>query len=261
MGGLCVLCDADLLPWLLIVAFAAAIRTSGPRHATRVAAATLAAVAVVAPWAIRNQQVFGLPIVTNTSGGEDFLRGNNAAYYEFLRSAPFGQTWDAANTGSFWNDGARWITTPAGSASELELDRFQYARARQAIVDDPGMFAYASLLRLERLWGVLPRQTEESSIVARRGQRQQLRYAVAIWYVLELALAAVGVGFLGRRIWQEPWLWATLLVVTFTLVHALWWTDLSTRAPLSCVVALAAALGAASLARPSHSTTASADAT
>ena len=255
-GGTCVLCDADLLPWLAVVAVVALFRLRGQRRTWRWLPAMLAATAVVAPWAIRNQLVFGFPVITNTDRGFELLLGNNPTYYEHLRTAPLGQGWDASEFRKSWEARQLWVAVPNGiKFKEVEANHRAYAEAWIDVATDPAMFAYASLLRLERLWGVLPWQTERGGAVARGGFRHSLRWAVAIWYVLELSLMAVGLWLLRRRLWREPWLWATLLLVTFTLVHAFWWTDLSTRAPLSSVIALAAAYGAVSLARPRRAAT------
>jgi hypothetical protein len=127
---------------------------------------------------------------------------------------------------------------------EVALDRLAYQTAWTNIRAEPGMFAFACLVRVGRLWNVLPHQTSSDESTSRRGQR----YAVAIWYVLEFALALIGAWSLGRRLLQAPWVYALLLALSFTAVHTLYWTDLRMRAPLSVVIALLAAQGVATLA-------------
>jgi hypothetical protein len=84
-----------------------------------------------------------------------------------------------------------------------------------------------------------------------------MRWAVAVWYTLELALAAVGAWFLRKKLWREPWVWGTLLVLSITAVHVFYWTDMRMRAPLVPVVCLAAAYGLATLACPKRDPSAS----
>ncbi len=72
---------------------------------------------------------------------------------------------------------------------------------------------------------------------------------VATFYVVEFALALVGVCRLGRKLLVTPWLFALLLAGSFTLVHAFYWTDMRMRAPVTPAVALAAVAGMAVLSR------------
>jgi hypothetical protein len=69
------------------------------------------------------------------------------------------------------------------------------------------------------------------------------------WYVLEYALAAIGLWGLGRLLIRPPWLWGTLLCGGFSLVHLVYWSNMRMRSPLLPVVALLAAAGAARLLR------------
>jgi hypothetical protein len=74
-----------------------------------------------------------------------------------------------------------------------------------------------------------------------------LRYAVGIFYAFELALTALGAWFLGRKLLREPWIWGTLLLFSYTLVHAFYWTDMRMRAPLVPVIALLVAVAVSRL--------------
>ena len=123
-------------------------------------------------------------------------------------------------------------TTPV--VDEVSQDQRGYRLAQQTIADEPATFAYACLTRVGWLWGVLPHARSPDESTTRRG----LRFAVAIWYVLELSLAAVGAWFLRRKLFAGDWVWGTLLVLSWTAVHAFYWTDLSSRAELMSVVAL-----------------------
>jgi 4-amino-4-deoxy-L-arabinose transferase-like glycosyltransferase len=243
--GLCVLCRPTFLVWFVGVAIAFPLACDGPRRFLRTAALVGAAAAVLAPWAIRNQFVFGWPVITTTHGGRTLLLANNPAFYEYLRAAPWGSTWDAKEFNREWKSQQTLIETPVGLAcNELDDDRRSYAQAWRNIKREPAMFAYSCLVRIGRLWGVLPHQTSPDESASRRGQR----YAVAIWYLGELVLAATGCWFLGRRLTRVPWLWGLLLLISFTAVHVFYWTDLRMRAPLESVVVLLAAQGVAVLA-------------
>jgi hypothetical protein len=257
LAGLCVLCRPEFLVWLVASVFAFVLVVKQPRRFGRAALACVAAAIVVSPWAIRNLVVFGRPIVTTTHGGHTLLLGNNPSFYEYLRSGPWGSVWTSEGLRQSWIEArnsnadpdayppAAVIHTPTGlRPDELAVDRWSYRQAFKHIRAEPAMFAYSCLVRVGRLWAVLPHQTSADESPTRRG----LRYAVGIWYAFELMLAALGAWFLRGQLFKHPWLWATLLVLSLTLVHAFYWTDMRMRAPLMPVVALAAAYGALVLA-------------
>jgi hypothetical protein len=85
---------------------------------------------------------------------------------------------------------------------------------------------------MHRLWGVLPHQLSADESPTRRG----LRYAVAVFYVFELLLAAIGLWYLGKRLLVTPAIWGVLLLLAFTAVHTVYWTDLRMRAQRNGVV-------------------------
>jgi hypothetical protein len=195
-----------------------------------------AAVVVLAPWAVRNQWRFGQPILTTTHGGYTLLLGNNPEFYEYLRCGPPGGVWDAG----------RWNVAQAPAADELQADRQAYAKAWQNIRREPGMFLYAAGVRVGRLWAPTPHRV----VADAGGWPAAGRYAIALWYLVELPLAAVGAwavlrrGFGGRT---ARWLIlaAVLQAVTWTAMHAVYWSNMRMRAPLMPAIAIAATGGLA----------------
>jgi hypothetical protein len=132
---------------------------------------------------------------------------------------------------------------PTVDGSEFGDDALAYLLAKRYIREQPGMFVYASGVRVTRLWRCVPHRigVTESTL------RKTLRYLAGIWYVLVLGLAIVGVAKLGRGIWEAPWLYGVQLCFVFTAVHALYWSDMRMRAPLMPLVCLAAASGMAAI--------------
>ncbi len=120
--------------------------------------------------------------------------------------------------------------------NEIEIDRDLYAEAFKTIRAQPGMFLVACVYRLSRLWGVCPLATDSQESIGHRW----LRYGVALFYLLEFALAGWGAWLVGRNWLKTPWLWGLLLVLSFTAVHTVYWTDMRMRAPFIGVIALAA---------------------
>lgn len=245
--GLCVLCRPTFLAWLLCVAAVFPWIALGSHKFLRASALIVAAAVVLAPWAIRNQIVYARPIITTTHGGYTLLLANNPEFYAYLRSAPWGAVWHAEQFNRQW-EVERGSSTPNFvldlRRDELDDDRRAYAAAWENIEREPLMFAYACLVRVGRLWGVMPHQISLDESTSRRG----LRYAIAIWYVFVLSLAAVGAWRLGSKLFTNGWIWGTLLLISFTGVHVFYWTDLRMRAPLMSVVVLLASQGVLTLA-------------
>lgn len=238
--GLCVLCRPAFLVWLLAAIVLFPWLAAGFRKFARAAAMIAGAVVVLAPWSIRNELIFGRPIVTTTHGGYTLLLANNPEFYAYLQSAPWGSVWDAREFNERWRSEQKGPLSSLDPADrELESDRRAYAAAWENIGREPLVFAYSCLARLGRLWNVLPHQTSPDESTSRRG----LRFAIAIWYTLEMLLAAAGIALLRRRLLLSPWAWGTILVVSLSAVHTIFWTDMRMRAPLVIVVALLAAQG------------------
>ncbi len=233
--GLSILCRPTFLAWSVLVVALLPIFATGPRRWLRTAMLVAASALTLTPWVVRNEISLGRPIVTTTHGGFTLLLANNPDFYEYLRSGKWGSVWDGK---------AVYREVRPYNVAELEHDRQNYRQAFKNIRAEPGMFAWSCLVRLGRLWNVLPHQTSEIESTTWRG----LRYAVAIWYAFVFALAAIGAWFLRGKLFTAPWLWGTLLVLSITLVHAFYWTDMRMRAPLTAVIALAAAQGLVTLA-------------
>lgn len=195
---------------------------------------------VLYPWIARNRIQFGHPIVTTTHGGYTLLLGNNPYFYEYLRSGPWGLAWEVKDL-----EQARAARAAERERlGELGADRLAYEEARENIRREPGMFFYSCLVRVGRLWSLVPHQiTAQES-----GARRAMRYAVGLWYLVELPLAALGAAIWIRGRQQAGWLWWILLALAFTAVHAVYWTDMRMRAPLMPGVAMAAAAGVGAMA-------------
>ena len=159
-----------------------AVSISGGWRAPIVASGSLrvAIAAVLAPWAIRNQRVFGKPIITTTHGGATLLLANNPSFYEYLRSAPWGATWNGQQINDEYENvqrlqsslvqGRNMTKLVMGfSIDEVAVDREMYARAFKNIRAQPGMFLYACLVRMGRLWAVMPHQLTPNESPSRRG--------------------------------------------------------------------------------------------
>ncbi len=138
------------------------------------------ALIVLSPWVVRNQLQFGRPIVTTTHGGYTLLLANNPEFYQWLGTGAWGSVWRADRFNAAWNQ--------RKPHDELQADRRAYSEAWQTIRQAPAMSVFACLVRWGRFCSPLPHQ-----VVAHETPPRRLsRYAVALWYVMEFLLAAVG---------------------------------------------------------------------
>jgi len=229
--GMAALVRPTFLAWAALGVGALLLSAFGRRERFREAAfVTLGLSITLAPWIVRNDRSLGHPIVATTHGGYTLLLANNPSFYAYLREAPPGAVWDATRFNA--EQAARLPQhTPEEEAAS---NRHAYRLTWQNIRREPVMFARSCLVRLARLWGVLPHQTSTPESLSHRIGR----YGIGLWYTLISMLAIVGMATWGRRLVTMPWAWVTILVVSLSLVHACYWSNLRMRAPLVPIVAL-----------------------
>lgn len=262
--GLAILCRPTFLLWAFCLAPLVFIKPTifipknSPSNPLAASACLVAGLLLVlAPWAARNQIQFGRPIVTTTHGGYTLLLANNPDFYAYLRNAPWGAVWDSKPFDRVWAD----RLSHAMPTDEPRADQLAYADAVKNIREEPGIFLYACLIRLGRFFGVLPHQVTPEETTAKRLSR----YAVAVWYVPELGLSALGIVVVVGRLLRRRstpsqagvgtasiddtlyssfgWICALILTGCFVATHAVFWSDMRMRAPLVPALALAAAVG------------------
>jgi len=264
--GLACLCRPTFIPWLGLAALVMVLlqrkqakemvwlESSLRKSIGFSIAFLLSATLVVSPWVVRNYYVFGVPKVTTTHGGYTVLLGNNPSFYRYLRHAPRGTTWDATELATMWelrrysaspND-LMWnlpheISTPPIDRTEFEDDDFAYSLARRHIKDETGMFAYSCVVRVARLWQLMPYKTSDSESTA----RLLMRVFTGCWYSVLFVLAIGAIVARRTEALCSPLVWGLLLCVAFTGVHALYWSNMRMRAPLMPFLCLLAAQGAA----------------
>ncbi len=203
----------------------------------------------VAPWVVRNYVIFGEPILTTTHGGYTLLLGNNDEAYRSEIATPTGQPWDSRA----WQDSLRqearrvdlkkWVYQGRFMIHALELkqrelarDRWMSAVAKTWIRQHPREFAELCWLRVRRFWNIFPGGADAGSLP------KVAQWGMAVFFAIELLAAAVGLWRLRRDEWSRWWP-LVLLVLSFALVHVVYWSNLRMRAPVEPVLALLAARG------------------
>lgn len=230
--GLAILCRPTFLPWAAVLIGAELwIAVRNHRSLGAALCLALATTATVSPWPIRNAVVFGRPIVGTTHGGYTLWLGNSREFYAHLRMTNDSPVYDAESVNRAWRN----------SPQELVEDRRRYDAALNAIRSQPGMFVWASGLRIAWLWTPLPHRIDPRESAAETA----IRYATCGWYLLVYLLAMIGAAKLGRRLLRPPWAPALLLCLVVTAMHTVYWTNMRMRTPLSPVLCLLAAAAVA----------------
>jgi 4-amino-4-deoxy-L-arabinose transferase-like glycosyltransferase len=186
---------------------------------------------VIAPWLIRNWLVFGQPMITTTHGGYTLLLGNNAEAYRKEVARPFGTLWDSRA----WQRSleAELQRNGIATADEVARDRWMSLQARDWIAQHPGEFLSACWLRIRRFWNIAPSGADAAS------QPRVVLWGVAFFFAIELTAAAVGLARFKRDQWAD-WFPLLMLIVSFSLLHVVYWSNLRMRAPIEPALALLA---------------------
>ncbi len=207
----------------------------------------LAAGATLAPWAIRNSRLQGLPVLVDTMGGMNMRMGN----YEFT---PLDRMWDAVSErGSrSWIVGLPEAPPGGGDWNDGQKDRWARQEAIRFVVAHPGLTAWRDLVKFGDFWGL------ERDFVA--GVEQGLfrpprvvavvGSAIIVAYPMVLALMILGLGRLGRDNWPAAWV-PVIMILFVCALHTLVFGHPRYRVPLTPLMAVYA--GAAIDARAWHS--------
>lgn len=248
--GLAALCRPTVWAWAVLMGIAAIVRCVRERgagypkrYAVRWWPAWLAAALVVAPWIVRNALVMGRPVTMTTHGGYTLLLANNPVFYDEVVRQPWGTVWEGGSLARWQQsleDDIRTAEPPV--AGELGRDAWMKDRAISNIRSAPRGFLRSCLVRFGRFWNPLP-LTGTLPWVVWAG--------VGLFNGLFLVAAFVGFVRLGkeeRRRFQP----ALLLVLSLSMVHAVYWSNARMRAP---VISLLAVLAASSTVRTTNGST------
>jgi len=193
----------------------------------------LAALLILVPWVVRNFVVFSSPIVMTTHGGYTLLLGNNPTFYDEVVAGE-GSRWSGDSLTAWQQRIARDLRRQDVAASdELARDNALNSRAVEWITNHPRRFLHACLFKLSRFWAVSP--------TAAAGIPSWLVFLVGAYYSV-LFLGAVCGAVVHRRIWLRWWV-LPVIVLSFSAVHSVYWSNTRMRSPVVPVVAIAAAAG------------------
>ena len=191
----------------------------------------------VSPWLIRNMIVFHAPILSTTHGGYTLLLGNNPVFYEEVVQKPWGTVWSGKSLNTWQQSLEDQISQEVPSLkTEQERDRWMYQRAKHNIAEQPDLFMSACILRFKRFWNLSP--LTSSTLLS----HPLVDWGIAGYYSVILIGCFSGILLLvwNREQKWEPLIW---LILSFTLVHLFYWTNMRMRAPLVPAIALLSVYG------------------
>lgn len=207
--------------WLLL-GLLALMRGRGP--VGRWMAATLAAGAVAAPWAIRNQVQFGSAIVTTTHGGYTLWLGMNPVFFREVVQGPH-EVW-VSGFDSWTADNAR----QTAGMDERERDAWYRRQAINWMTRHPFEAILTAGHHVRSFWGLTPRTGPVG-----------IRRAVAAASLFLFLCALGGLALPADPVVRKRLADLAAVAVAFTVVHAVYWSDLRMRTPIEPFLALLAA--------------------
>jgi 4-amino-4-deoxy-L-arabinose transferase-like glycosyltransferase len=246
--GLAALTRSVVYPFPLVMAVIVAIgvKASPVRRMVLAALLVVTAGAVLAPWAVRNTRLQGVPVLVDTMGGMNLRMGN----YEHT---PLSRMWDAVSM-----SGAKsWViglpSPPGGSQwSEGQKERWARSEAVSFMLAHPGLTLKRSLVKVGDFWAL------ERDFIA--GVEQGLYTpnpivtvlvfgAITLSYPLVLFFALFGIARLRGGDWPAAWL-PLVLVVFVCALHGLVFGHPRYRLPLMPLVGIYAGAALSSLSAP-----------
>ncbi|MFK7779183.1 MAG: hypothetical protein QM501_13840, partial [Gimesia sp.] len=191
----------------------------------------------VSPWVIRNLIVFHSPILSTTHGGYTLLLGNNPVFYEKVVQKPWGTVWSGESLNDWQQRLEKQISQKVPRlTTEQQRDQWMYQRAKHNIAEQPDLFVSACILRFKRFWNTSP--LTNSPLLS----NPLIGWGISGYYSVILLGCFSGIILV---VWNRERNWGPLiwLILSFTLVHLFYWTNMRMRAPLVPAIALLSVFG------------------
>lgn len=216
-------------------------RTAGKSLVSLVSLAMLPGVVaglLLAPWIVRNAIRFQAFIPATTHGGYTLALGNNPDFYRDVIHGQDAFPWDGGALDSWQQqmiaqsrqEGVRQDDEPA-------MDAWYYEKTRTAMNADPASFLKATGLRLRRFWALTTAESMGPRVVST---------GTSFWYALlwlGLLIERIGAWQLRKTVSSGRAVDLWLVVLSFMLIHSVYWTDTRMRAPLMPVLVVLSLCG------------------
>ncbi len=207
----------------------------------------LGSLLALGPWAERNRRVFGHFIPTTSHGGYALAVANSPDYFAYVRSGRAGGPWELerfdiriAREHPWLHDldpRSRYVSNDP--LRELEMDKFFYRLAGQWIAGDPAAFLMLTADRFVQFWKPMPAALSSDESAA----RFLARLSMGVWESVVLLSALVSCWMMRRKMLGTPWAAPLAVILLFTAIHLLFWSNLRMRAPVMPCISVLAAIG------------------
>lgn len=243
--GVTILIRPTMLPWALALIVLQCPRVLSLRQLALPGMTLLVLLSILFPWALRNQRYLGKLIWTTTHGGYTLLLANNPLIYRHFQLHGGSRDWDAnpfharwaerysgdPTLAAFWELPTEQFDSADPPIDELQDDRLAQQAAVATILRQPQMFMASSLIRGLWFWAVTPSE----------GTRL-LKIAIGLWYAFWFCAALWGLCRLRYQLLSLQWLGPLALVLSLTLIHVVYWSNMRMRAPIMPVVYMLASV-------------------
>ncbi|MCA9041342.1 MAG: glycosyltransferase family 39 protein [Planctomycetaceae bacterium] len=244
IGGLLALCRPGIWAFYLILfvgAFLLILKMKARQFCfLKGTTVGLGILLVVAPWGVRNYLTMGDPILMTTHGGYTLLLGNNNTFYEEVVRQPWGTIWQGDSLAAWQEQLEQDMIRDLGperARLEIPRDHWMQNQAYDWISNNPAKFREASWLRLRRFWALKPNETPFENKLFDRGTTAVFGviYLFAAWGIVMWFKYARG------NLRQMTFVSALLVcMVSFCLIHTVYWSNMRMRAPVEVCLALLA---------------------
>ena len=202
-----------------------------------------AAAIVLLPWELRNERLFGRPLLMTSRAGESLYLGNNPLYYDTYKllipfdEETFRRQWEERLQSEYDRLG---ITADTPQA-EVVRNTLAARLAQETIRRRPYDFFWAAGSRMASLWRLAPQRIE----LLPPETTDQIRTGVRLFYGVEFLLAALGLLKLllklcAGRPCPAGWLWPLAAVAAIVAIYLVFPAEIFDRGPIQPAIALIA---------------------
>jgi hypothetical protein len=192
---------------------------------------------VISPWIIRNYFVFDAFIPMTTHGGYTLLLANNEVFYEEVVTPGWRTAWSGESLDAWQSDLSRAMNESLPAVEgEVAQSRWMSDRAQNTIRNNPGLFLKSCGTRILRFWNPVPLSTPSRPI------SQIVQWGIGLFssviFIGAILSPIIRKNDRGLSQWVVLMSWS--LILSLTLVHAVYWSNARMRTPIEPLLILLA---------------------
>lgn len=192
---------------------------------------------VISPWIIRNYFVFDAFIPMTTHGGYTLLLANNEVFYEEVVTPGWRTAWSGESLDAWQSDLSRAMNESLPAVEgEVAQSRWMSDRAQNTIRNNPSLFLKSCGTRILRFWNPVPLSTPSRPI------SQIVQWGIGLFssviFIGAILSPIIRKNDRGLSQWVVLMSWS--LILSLTLVHAVYWSNARMRTPIEPLLILLA---------------------